>query len=205
MGMPAARVSDMHTCPMVEPGPVPHVGGPILKGSLTVKIGGKPAARMGDPTQCVGPPGVIAKGEPTVKIGDMGMGSAGGGAGGSEEDAGTGAVAGAEAIDVAAQIGSLKEASAEGMAFCQQCSQPPSPPPPPKAPAAEQQAESQPGAGRDGPAHGHGADPAGRPQPSARPLGRDPRARDRDAREPRGARGRPRVARLGDCEHDPTR
>ena len=31
-GRPAARVTDMHTCPMVTPGtpPVPHVGGPIL-------------------------------------------------------------------------------------------------------------------------------------------------------------------------------
>ena len=28
-GQPAARVSDMHTCPMVT-GIVPHVGGPIL-------------------------------------------------------------------------------------------------------------------------------------------------------------------------------
>lgn len=26
----AARVGDMHTCPMVLPGPVPHVGGPVL-------------------------------------------------------------------------------------------------------------------------------------------------------------------------------
>jgi len=28
---PAARIGDMHTCPMVTPGtpPVPHVGGPL--------------------------------------------------------------------------------------------------------------------------------------------------------------------------------
>ena len=43
-GQPAARVGDMHTCPMVTPGtpPVPHVGGPITTGSATVLIGGQP-------------------------------------------------------------------------------------------------------------------------------------------------------------------
>ena len=29
MGMPSARISDMHVCPMVT-GVVPHVGGPIM-------------------------------------------------------------------------------------------------------------------------------------------------------------------------------
>jgi len=72
MGMPAARVGDMHVCPMVTPGvpPVPHVGGPILPpGFPTVLIGGQPAARMGDMAVCVGPPDVIVKGDPTVLIG----------------------------------------------------------------------------------------------------------------------------------------
>ena len=47
---PAARVSDMHVCPMVT-GIVPHVGGPVMPpGCPTVTIGGKPAARLGDPT-----------------------------------------------------------------------------------------------------------------------------------------------------------
>ena len=56
---PAARVGDMHTCPMVNPGPVPHVGGPILPpGCPTVLIGGLPAARVGDMAICVGPPDV---------------------------------------------------------------------------------------------------------------------------------------------------
>jgi len=71
-GMPAARVGDMHLCPMVTPGtpPVPHVGGPILPpGSPTVIIGGMPAARVGDMAVCVGPPDVIAVGCPTVVIG----------------------------------------------------------------------------------------------------------------------------------------
>ena len=48
MGMPAARVGDMHVCPMVT-GVVPHVGGPILPpGGIPVLIGGMPAARVGD-------------------------------------------------------------------------------------------------------------------------------------------------------------
>ena len=70
-GQPAARVGDMHTCPMVTPGvpPVPHVGGPITLGSATVLIGGQPAARMGDMATCVGPPDTIAAGCPTVLIG----------------------------------------------------------------------------------------------------------------------------------------
>lgn len=68
---PAARVTDMHTCPMVT-GVVPHVGGPILPpGCPTVLIGMMPAARVGDMATCVGPPDVIAKGSPTVLIGNM--------------------------------------------------------------------------------------------------------------------------------------
>ncbi|MCA9290148.1 MAG: PAAR domain-containing protein [Phycisphaerales bacterium] len=71
MGQPAARVGDMHTCPMVDPGPKPHVGGPILPaGEPTVLIGGMPAARMGDQATCVGPPDTIASGNPTVLIGN---------------------------------------------------------------------------------------------------------------------------------------
>src|SRR5216683_607362 len=74
MGMPAARVGDMHVCPMVTPGvpPIPHVGGPILPpGAVTVLIGGMPAARVGDMAVCVGPPDVIALGSFTVLIGGM--------------------------------------------------------------------------------------------------------------------------------------
>jgi uncharacterized Zn-binding protein involved in type VI secretion len=67
---PAARISDMHTCPKVEPGPVPHVGGPAVSGEPTVLIGFMPAARVGDKLVCVGPPDVISQGEPTVLIGN---------------------------------------------------------------------------------------------------------------------------------------
>lgn len=69
-GRPAARITDMHTCPMVT-GVVPHVGGPILPpGSPTVLIGGLPAARVGDMATCVGPPDtILPPGCPTVLIG----------------------------------------------------------------------------------------------------------------------------------------
>ena len=76
---PAARITDMHTCPMFD-GPKPHVGGPILPpGAPTVLIGGLPAARVGDMCTCVGPPDVIVKGsfkviiggKPAARMGDM--------------------------------------------------------------------------------------------------------------------------------------
>jgi uncharacterized Zn-binding protein involved in type VI secretion len=112
MSFPAARVTDMHTCPMVTPGlpPIPHVGGPILPTcSTNVLTGGLPQARVTDKCFCVGPVdmivkgsssvlvnnlpaarvtdttthgGVIISGQPNVLIGDSGGGGAGGGFGG---------------------------------------------------------------------------------------------------------------------------
>lgn len=79
MGMPAARVTDMHTCPMVT-GVVPHVGGPIIPPCApTVLIGGLPAARVTDKCICAGPLDMIVKGsasvlimgQPAARIGDM--------------------------------------------------------------------------------------------------------------------------------------
>lgn len=67
---PAARITDMHHCPKVEPGPTPHVGGPVKSGDPTVIIGYQPAARVGDSLLCVGPPDTISEGEPTVIIGN---------------------------------------------------------------------------------------------------------------------------------------
>lgn len=68
MGQPAARLTDLHVCPMFT-GPVPHVGGPIVgPGAPTVLIGGMPAARVGDMAVCVGPPDVIVVGAFTVLI-----------------------------------------------------------------------------------------------------------------------------------------
>lgn len=67
----AARVTDMHVCPMTT-GPVPHVGGPILPpGAPTVLIGGLPAARVGDMCVCTGPPDSIVAGSATVMIEGM--------------------------------------------------------------------------------------------------------------------------------------
>lgn len=81
MGKPAARLTDMHVCPMVTPGvpPIPHVGGPVVgPGSPTVLIGKMPAAVMGDSCVCVGPPdtiilgstGVMIGGKPAARMGD---------------------------------------------------------------------------------------------------------------------------------------
>jgi uncharacterized Zn-binding protein involved in type VI secretion len=72
---PAARVSDMHTCPRFEqvgPQAIPHVGGPISPpGSTTVLIAGLPAARVGDMCVCTGPPDRIEQGSGTVFLGGM--------------------------------------------------------------------------------------------------------------------------------------
>jgi len=82
MGKPAARLTDIHVCPM-STGPVPHVGGPIVSmGAPTVLIGGLPAARVGDVATCIGPPDLIAPpaaptvligGRPAARMGDMTM------------------------------------------------------------------------------------------------------------------------------------
>ena len=82
MGMPAARVGDMHVCPMQTPAvvPIPHVGGPILPPcAITVLVGSLPQARITDMCVCVGPPDVIVKaslgvyvcGLPAARIGDL--------------------------------------------------------------------------------------------------------------------------------------
>ena len=69
MSAPAARVGDMHTCPLVT-GTVPHVGGPILgPGVPTVLVSGLPAAVVGTLCSCVGPPDAIVAGSASVLIG----------------------------------------------------------------------------------------------------------------------------------------
>lgn len=69
MGMPAARITDPHVCPMVTV-LVPHVGGPILPpGVPTVMICGLPAATITSMCVCVGPPSLVIKGSATVLIG----------------------------------------------------------------------------------------------------------------------------------------
>ncbi|QDH17379.1 PAAR domain-containing protein [Swingsia samuiensis] len=68
-GKPAARLTDMHTCPQTE-GHIPHVGGPIVQGSPNVLINGWPAARVGDKLTCIGPSDEIMDGSTTVFIND---------------------------------------------------------------------------------------------------------------------------------------
>lgn len=146
MGKPAARITDMHTCPMVN-GTVPHVGGPILPpAAIQVLTGSLPQARIGDKAVCVGPPDVIAmgaftvlvQGSPAARMGDMTahggvivlglpnvlIGDAGGASAGSLSQALVNLPIGLEGQGTAfadmadAMIGAAKE----GLPFCEQCS-----------------------------------------------------------------------------------
>ncbi len=81
-GKPAARVADMHTCPMVT-GVVPHVGGPIIPPCVpTVLVGSMPQATVGDMAICVGPPDVIIPPAAITVLVGTGGGAGGGGGGG---------------------------------------------------------------------------------------------------------------------------
>lgn len=64
MGKPAARSTDLHTCPIPT-----HVGGPVLIGNPFVLIGGLPVATLGSSCTCAGPPDVIVQGSASVLIG----------------------------------------------------------------------------------------------------------------------------------------
>lgn len=137
MGKPAARVTDMHVCPMVT-GTVPHVGGPIIPPCApTVLTGSMPQARVTDKCICVGPPdmivmgsatvfvsglpaarigdstvhgGKIVTGFPTVLIGDQSGGGSGGAGGGGPAEVAVAAIPPATAP-------CLKSAAASGSAF----------------------------------------------------------------------------------------
>ena len=63
--LPAARVGDKHLCAFPPPAG-PHPANAVLVGSLTVKIGGLPAARQNDACVCGAS---IIGGAPTVIIG----------------------------------------------------------------------------------------------------------------------------------------
>ena len=139
---PAARIGDMHTCPMVNPGPVPHVGGPVVKGQLNVLTMGMPQARISDQCVCAGPPDVIIKGSATVicgglpaaRLGDntahggvivsgaptvlIGDGSNGGGGGGG---AGMGTLSNVPLTAPNIQIKTFVEAHKDGKPFCEIC------------------------------------------------------------------------------------
>jgi uncharacterized Zn-binding protein involved in type VI secretion len=143
MGQPAARLTDLHVCPMVT-GLVPHVGGPIsAPGCPTVLIGGLPAARVTDMAVCVGPPDMIVKGSlgvmigglpaarmgdptahggvitlgcPTVLIGDVGGGGGGGGAAADDLLS-----SGAAMTSPVRQAQTLVAAARDGTPFCERC------------------------------------------------------------------------------------
>ena len=68
MSKPAAVIGCMHVCPKVDPGPKPHVGGPVIQGSPNVSICNIPAACKGDKLICIGPPDTISGGSATVFI-----------------------------------------------------------------------------------------------------------------------------------------
>ncbi|MCL2892048.1 PAAR domain-containing protein [Brenneria tiliae] len=81
MGKPVAILGHMHICPKVEPGPVPHVGGPIIDaGQSIVTINGVPVAVVGGKALCTGvgmPDGLVSgssiftiEGKPVVRMGD---------------------------------------------------------------------------------------------------------------------------------------
>jgi uncharacterized Zn-binding protein involved in type VI secretion len=115
---PAARISDMHTCPMVNPGPVPHVGGPISSGEGSVLIGYMPAARVGDSAICVPAVDTISQGASNVIIGNkpaarLGDPTAHGGV----------IVAGCPTVIIgtSAQSVVLLAAAAAGTPFCEEC------------------------------------------------------------------------------------
>jgi len=72
MGLPAARIGDLHVCPVAVPPAPPHVGGPIIgPGNPTVLIGGMPASVVGDEAMCTGPPDMVMAGSLLTLIGEM--------------------------------------------------------------------------------------------------------------------------------------
>lgn len=142
MGKPAARLTDMHTCPMVS-GVVPHVGGPISLASFNVFTGGLPQARVTDMLVCAGGPDVIALGStgvfvnglPAARMGDQTahggvivgglptvlIGETGGGSAGGAMKPATGVALAFSAVE--AQVKVLIDAAYSGAPFCEVCFQ----------------------------------------------------------------------------------
>lgn len=115
---PASRIGDNHVCPKVEPGPVPHVGGPILTGESTVLIGNKPAARVSDLAQCNAPPDSVKKGSSNVIISNQEAARIG------DPTSHGGVVVQGEPtvlIGSGAQSGVMQSASRSGAPFCEEC------------------------------------------------------------------------------------
>jgi uncharacterized Zn-binding protein involved in type VI secretion len=71
MSQPAARITDMHTCPITTLFSA-HVGGPIVSGMWTVLTGDLPQARITDRAICAGGGlDVIVKASATVFVGGL--------------------------------------------------------------------------------------------------------------------------------------
>ncbi|NUP05600.1 MAG: PAAR domain-containing protein [Polyangiaceae bacterium] len=115
---PAARITDMHTCPMVNPGPVPHVGGPEVSGSPDVIVGFMPQGRVGDSVVCVPSIDKIAKGSPTVIVNGMQAARLG-----DPTVHGGRIVAGCPTVIIGdtGQGSTFVGAAAEGTPFCEEC------------------------------------------------------------------------------------
>ena len=60
---PAARVTDIHVCALLQ-----APAGPIKSGATTVMVDALPAARLGDPVECPIEPDQIVTGSATVMI-----------------------------------------------------------------------------------------------------------------------------------------
>jgi len=108
----------MHTCPKVEPGPVPHVGGPVITGEATVLIGNQPAARVTDTLVCVGPPDKVKKGSATVLIANQEDARIG-----DPTDHGGVLVSGFATvlIGTTAQAAIMQQAARAATPFCEEC------------------------------------------------------------------------------------
>jgi len=64
----AARVADLQQCPLCD-GTKSHMGGAIVDGAVTVRIGGLPAALVGSVCMCLSPKtATVATGSATVRI-----------------------------------------------------------------------------------------------------------------------------------------
>ncbi len=115
---PAARITDMHTCPMVAPGPVPHVGGPVVAGCGTVIIGYMPAARVGDSLVCVPGADSISQGSSNVIIGNQAAARLG-----DPTSHGGVVVAGCPTVIIGSsgQGATLTAAATTGAPFCEEC------------------------------------------------------------------------------------
>ncbi len=57
VGRPVTLKGHMHVCPMIDPGPKPHIGGPVISTQQSfVTVEGVSVATVGDSLLCTGVP-----------------------------------------------------------------------------------------------------------------------------------------------------